>query len=118
MADPASHDPQSLFDPLEVPAALALLYTSPAGADKRGTRVAGIHVCNRAGSAQTFSLTHTESGGAASVTKALVWEKSLTPGEEFVFAQGIIMDPGDFLSHDAGAVNELVIHGYGWEMTD
>lgn len=119
MPDPTVHDPQSLFDPLEVPTALTLLYTSPSGAGTRGTRISSITVVNRTTTTTTFRLTHTESGGAASVTKAVAWDINI-PGDgvPHEFLVGAILDPGDFLSHEAGVVNRLVIHGYGWEMTD
>lgn len=119
MADPVSHDPQSLFDPLEVPASLTLLYTSPSGAGARGTRVSSIILVNRTTTATDFRLTHTESGGSASVTKAVVWDMNI-PGDgvPHEYMVGAILSPGDFLSHEASVVNRLVIHGYGWEMTD
>ncbi len=119
MPDPAVHDPQVLFDPLEVPAALATFYTSPSGGNERGTRLMSITVVNRTTTATTFQLTHTESGGAAGVTKAIAWNMNI-PGDgvPHEFLVGMHMDPGDFLSHNASAINRLVIHGYGWEMTD
>lgn len=119
MADPVSHDPQSLFNPVEVPAALATVYTSPSGAGTRGTRIAAITVVNRSGGDETLQLTHTESGGAAGVTKAIAWDMTI-PGDGVPreFMVGYILNPGDFISHEASAVNTLVIHGYGWEMTD
>lgn len=119
MADPSSHNPQSLFDPLEVPAALTLLYTSPNVGGERGTRISSITVVNRTTTAVAFRLTHTESGGAAGVTKAVAWDMNI-PGDgvPHEFLVGAILNPGDFLSHEAGVVNRLVIHGFGWEMTD
>ncbi len=119
MPDPVSHDPQSLFTPLEVPAALTLLYTSPTGAGTRGTRVSSILVVNRTTTAVDFRLTHTESGGTADVTKSVAWDMNI-PGDgvPHEFLVGAILDPGDFLSHEASVINRLVIHGYGWEMTD
>lgn len=120
MADPVSHDPQSLFNPLDAPAgALTLLYTSPTGAGTRGTRVIGIHVCNHTAAAVTYRLTHTENGGAAAAAKALVWDVTIpADGVSRVLAEGIVMDAGDMLHHEAGVAASISVHGYGWEMTD
>jgi hypothetical protein len=119
MADPVSHDPQSLFDPLDVPNSLTTLYTSPSGGSERGTRIIGIYVVNHTANAVSFQLTHTESGGTAGSSKALAWDVSIpSDGVTYIFAEGIILDPGDFLSHLAGDATALAIHGYGWEMTD
>ena len=59
MPDPVSHDPQSLYDPLEVPAALATFYVAPNGAGDRGVRLVSITIVNRTSTATTFQLTHT-----------------------------------------------------------
>lgn len=119
MPDPTNHDPQSLYDPLEVPAALATFYTAPSGAGTRGVRLVSIVIVNRTTTATTLQLTHTESGGAAGVTKSIVWNMNI-PGDgvPHEFLVGAIMNPGDFLSHNASAINRLVNHGSGWEMTD
>src|SRR3990167_3742945 len=120
MPDPVGHDPQSLFTPVDVPqgAGLVTIFTSPTGAGTRGTRLSGIHVCNHTGLAVTFRLTHTQSGGVAAANKALVWDISIpADGTEHVFAVGIILDPGDFLSHEAGTAAALSIHGFGWNMS-
>lgn len=122
MADPASHNPQSLFNPLDAPAGggLVLLYTSPVFvATERGTRIQSIRVCNHAALPVTFRLTHTEAGGAAAAAKALFWDFSVpADGVEYPLAQGIVLNAGDFLNHEAGAAASISVHGYGWEMTD
>ena len=119
MSDPVSHDPKSLYNPLEVPAALATFYTAPNGAGDRGVRLVSITIVNRTSTATTFQLTHTEDGGSASVTKAIVWDMDI-PGDgvPHEFLVGAMLNPGDFLSHNASVVNRLVNHGYGWTMTD
>ena len=122
MADPVSHDPQSLFNPLDAPAGagLVLLYTSPAVVPPdRGTRLIGISIWTHTTSAVTYRLTHTESGGAAAAAKALAWDFSVpADGVTYVLAEGIVMDPGDMLHQEAGVAASISVHGYGWEMTD
>lgn len=119
MPDPVSHDPLSLYNPISVPAALATFYTAPSAAGSRGVRLVSIIIVNRTTTATTFQLTHTESGGSAGVTKAVVWDMNI-PGDgvPHEFLVGTILNPGDFLDHNASAIDRLVNHGYGWEMTD
>lgn len=121
MADPVSHDPQSLFSGLDGPAGggLTLLYTSPSGAGMRGTRMIGIHVCNHTNAAVMYRLTHTESGGTAAADKSFVWDWTVPPdGVTYMLAEGIQLNPGDMLHHEAGVAASIAVHGYGWEMTD
>ncbi len=119
MPDPVSHDPQSLYDPLEVPTGgLATFYTAPSGAGTRGVRLIYILINNRTASVTTLQLTHTEVGGAAGVTNSIAWDLDIPINSSVELLVGSILNPGDFLSHNASAVNRLVSHGYGWEMTD
>ena len=118
MSDPISHDPQSLFDPLDAPNSVTTLYTSPSGAGKRGTRVQGIWVCNHTGGAVTYTLHHVKTGRSATDSNKLYDVLSIAANATQILAQGIILDPGDFFSHLAGAVTSISVHGYGWEMTD
>ena len=119
MSDPVSHDPKSLYDPLDVPASLTTFYTAPNAAGSRGVRLVSIIIVNRSSTDTTFQLTHTEDGGGAGVSQAVVWNMNI-PGDgvPHEFLVGAILNPGDFLDHNASATNRLVSHGYGWVMTD
>lgn len=118
MADPVSHDPQSLFSPGDVPSVVGTVFTSPTGAGTRGTRIASIWICNHTAGVVTYTLHHVNSGGVALPANKIYDAFALPPGETFKLLEGIILDPGDFLAHLASAGASISVHGFGWNQTD
>ena len=118
MSDPASHDPQSLFAPVDAPGGVTTFYTSPTGTGKRGTRISRLWACNHTAAAVAYTLHHVPSGGAVAAANMIYSALVIPAGETFPLVEGIVLDLGDFFSHFASVAGSVSIHGYGWEMTD
>ena len=118
MSDPASHDPQSLFTPVDAPGGATTVYTSPTGTDTRGTRLSRLWVCNHTGAAVAYTLHHVASGGAVGPTNMIYSALVIPAGETFPLLEGIMLDPGDFLSHFASVAGAISVHAYGWEQSN
>lgn len=105
-----------LFEPLQAAAADVNQYAAPAGARTIIDKFTGT---NTTGAPATLTINLVASGGAASASNRIVSAKSLAAGECYTFPEvvGHVLNPGDFISTNAGTAAAITIRASGREVT-
>lgn len=107
---------KALVDDVQIAASTTTYYTAPEGTR---TRITQCSITNNDSVARTFSINIVPSGGSASATNRLIYNKTLMPEESYVPYQilGAVLEPGSTLRAIASAAGQLSFYVSGIELT-
>lgn len=109
--------PKVLIAAQDVPNSATVLYTSPASG--KGTWIDKATTTNYSGSTATLSINLVPSGGSAGNSNLLIKARSLAASatDQLPELAGKFLNPGDFISVQAGTATAVNIAVNGRELT-